>query len=162
MTHSWSPRMSHCFYVFRSSNHQFMRRTTILSLVVFWIFLSCGNNKQSAKPIENKPMMEFADSVHDFGAFGGVDKDLVKTYDFWFVNTGDAALVINRVEPSCHCLTAEYTQKPVTQGERGFVRLIYDGAENTTTTHFYRTAVVYSNASNCPTTLVVEGEVQKE
>ena len=106
--------------------------------------------------------MEFADSVHDFGAFGGVGKELVKTYDFRFVNTGDDALVINRVEPSCHCLAVEYTQKPVAQGEKGFVRLIYDGAENKTTTHFYRTAVVYSNASNSPTTLVVEGEVQKE
>ena len=140
-----------------------MRKITFLSLVVvFLFFLSCGKNKQSAKPIENMPMMEFTDSVHDFGSFGGVGKELVKTYDFWFVNTGDAALVINRVEPSCHCLTAEYTQKPVAQGEKGFVRLIYDGVENKTTTHFYRTAVVYSNASNCPTTLVVEGEVQKE
>ena len=62
-------------------------------------------------------------------------------------------------EPSCHCLTAEYTQNPVAHGEKGVVRLVYDGAENKKTTHFYRTAVVYSNASNNPVTLVVEGEV---
>ena len=97
--------------------------------------------------------------MHDFGQFGGTSDELVKTYDFWFANAGDSALVINRVEPSCHCLTVEYTRNPVAHGEKGFVRLIYDGAENKKTTHFYRTAVVYSNASNSPVTLVVEGEV---
>ena len=136
-----------------------MKKIAILSLMTFCFFLSCVHDKKQIQSMDGKSKVEFADSIHDFGQFGGTGDELVKTYDFWFTNTGDSALVINRVEPSCHCLTVEYTRNRVAHGEKGFVRLIYDGAENKKTTHFYRTAVVYSNASNSPVTLVVEGEV---
>lgn len=136
-----------------------MRKAVFFLLFSLALFLSCAHNRQTAQSAEGKPRVEFADSVHDFGQFSGTGDELVKTYEFAFTNTGDSALVINHVEPSCHCLTAEYTQNPVARGEKGVVRLVYNGAENKKTTHFYRTAVVYSNASNSPVTLVVEGEV---
>ena len=136
-----------------------MRKAVFFLLFSLAFFLSCSHDGQSVKSAEGKPRAKFADSVYDFGQFSGTGDELVKTYEFWFTNAGDSALVINHVEPSCHCLTAEYTQTPVASGEKGVVRLVYDGAENKKTTHFYRTAVVYSNASNSPVTLVVEGEV---
>lgn len=124
------------------------------------VFYACRTDKRGVGAASRLSTMAFADSLHDFGSFGGAGAELVKVHEFRFTNAGDAPLVVNRVEPSCHCLTVEYTRQPVAPGGEGFVRLTYDGAENKKTTHFYRTAVVYSNASNSPVTLVVEGEVQ--
>lgn len=137
-------------------------RNFSLFIIALLALASCGADHRASSAKSGNSMMAFADSIFDFGRFGGAATDLVRTHEFTFTNVGDSTLVINRVEPSCHCLTVEYTRKPVAHGEKGFVRLIYDGAENKKTTHFYRTAVVYSNASNSPVTLVVEGEVERE
>lgn len=60
---------------------------------------------------------------HDFGTLQEGDKP---TYTFTFTNTGDEALRLLHVRPSCGCTTPSYTTDPVEPGAQGEIVVEYD------------------------------------
>lgn len=92
---------------------------------------------------------------HDFGRIEEIAGSVSHT--FTFENTGNAPLVIKYILVSCGCSKPEWTQTPVAPGEKGQILLTFD-PENLIGP-FVKTLNVYSNATEKPLTLYVEGDV---
>lgn len=98
-------------------------------------------------------------------AFDTVSIDLKKineldglaTTVFKFKNTGNAPLIINRVQASCGCTTPNWTREPVLPGKMGNVTVSYNPVNRPGA--FIKSIAVYSNASTAPTVLTIKGEV---
>lgn len=97
------------------------------------------------------PKLKFEDTRHDFG------KKVFRSdvsYRFEFTNTGDAPLVLESHETSCHCTTATYPKNPILPGESDVVVVKYDATKIGT---FFRKVTLRSNAGK--QTLVIKGEI---
>ena len=67
--------------------------------------------------------VSWIETVHDFGTFSeSVGK---VTGVMRFVNTGDSALVITRVRPTCGCTAGDFSRNPVKPGDTATVTLTY-------------------------------------
>ena len=106
-----------------------MKRVTILIAATVGILLTgCRNEKKTVDTVNGMDaVVQFADSVHDFGQIG---KDtLMKEHVFWFTNIGTTKAVVLSVDVSCRCTHADYSKEPVAPGEKGWVKVQYDGRE---------------------------------
>ncbi len=102
-----------------------------------------------------KAVITFADKTHDFGQIredGGN-----ASHVFEFTNTGNAPLVIQRVNASCGCTTPEWTQTPIEPGKKGRITATYNPMGRPGA--FSKDVYVYSNASNEMERLVITGNV---
>lgn len=103
----------------------------ILPLVL--AFTACNvTDKDDALPItadmidpENPPVLSFKSAKHDFGDVAMGEK---LTHTFEFQNTGESALVIHTVKPSCHCtVMKDWPRKPIQPGETGTITAQFEG-----------------------------------
>ena len=86
------------------------------------LMLVCGLTAALAqKPAEIK----FDKLTHDFGSFS--EKSPVVTYTFTYTNVGEQPLVINQAVASCGCTVPEYTKAPIKPGEKGEIKVTYNG-----------------------------------
>ncbi|MFY0672794.1 MAG: DUF1573 domain-containing protein [Bacteroidia bacterium] len=97
--------------------------------------------------------IDFEKKKHDFGEepFRGKVE-----HAFEFTNTGDAPLVIETHETSCHCTSAHYDKAPIMPGQKGQILVKYDA---TKVGAFFRKVTVYTNAGK--QTLTIKGEITK-
>jgi hypothetical protein len=102
-----------------------------------------------------KPVISFKEKIHDFGKI--YEKDGSVTYVFDFVNTGNAPLVISKVQASCGCTTPTWTKEPVEAGKKGAITVTYNTANRPN--GFTKTVTVTSNDSIEQTVLIIKGEV---
>ncbi len=82
-----------------------------------------------------------------------------KTVSFRVENVGSEPLVIKEVHASCGCVGVKFPSRPLAAGEEGEIVATYDAGMLGT---FYRELEVYSNASEEPTYLAMEGRVVAE
>lgn len=63
-------------------------------------------------------------------------------------NTGEAPLVIERVQPACGCTVPEFTKDPIAPGSTGIINVEYNAgnAEGA----FNKTVTIYSNDEASP------------
>ncbi|MEA4937772.1 MAG: DUF1573 domain-containing protein [Paludibacter sp.] len=101
------------------------------------------------------PVISFDNSSYDFKKIK--EQDGLASTVFKFKNTGDAPLVINRVQASCGCTTPTWTKEPILPGKTGEVTASYN-PENRPGS-FIKTISVFSNAGTAPTLLTIKGEV---
>ena len=99
----------------------------------------------------------FDTTVFDFGTI--LQGEQVSS-EFKFTNTGDADLIISKIETSCGCTVPEYDKDPVKPGERGSVRVRFDSNGKSGTQ--YKTIRIFSNSKEEIFELVVTGEVKSE
>ncbi|MGM0613295.1 MAG: DUF1573 domain-containing protein [Bacteroidota bacterium] len=102
------------------------------------------NNPSSASDKENndkQPKIVFENTEHDFGKV--IDGEIV-SYSFEFTNEGNSDLVITSVDADCGCTVAEYPEKPVKPGEKGYIDLQFDSKHRQGFNH--KEATVLSNA----------------
>lgn len=69
----------------------------------------------------------FNDSIHDFGTFPS--NSPIQRHVFRFVNSGNIPAVILNIDPSCRCISVEYTQKVLRPGESGKIEVTFDGTQ---------------------------------
>ncbi|MPM03938.1 hypothetical protein SDC9_50205 [bioreactor metagenome] len=119
-----------------------------LSLILFGFILTSALFAQTAN-------ISFEKSTHDFGKIK--EKDGIATVVFTFKNTGDAPLVINRVQASCGCTTPSWTKEPILPGKTGNVTAAYNPANRPGT--FIKSISVFSNAGTQPVLLTIKGDV---
>ena len=117
------------------------------------MLLMCGMMTSFAqKPAEIK----FDKLTHDFGTFS--EKNPVVTYTFTYTNVGEQALIINQAIASCGCTVPEYTKEPIKPGEKGEIKVTYNGTGKFPG-HFKKSITVRTNGAVEMTRLYIEGEM---
>lgn len=91
-----------------------MRRTVT---VVLWCL---------ALTLQAQGVVWWKETSHDFGTLR--EENGAVTCMMRFVNRGDSAVLISRVQPTCGCTAADYTLQAVQPGDTGLVRLKYSPA----------------------------------
>ncbi len=98
------------------------------------------NNADRSKP-KKRPQISFKHKSHSFGTITVGDKVIHK---FTFTNTGNADLVVKKVDVSCGCTHPSYPFLPIAPGEEGFIGVTFDskgklGGQKPTVTVFTNT-----------------------
>lgn len=104
----------------------------------------------------SQAVISFNTRVHDFGTIKEVNGGV--TYDFEFVNSGKAPILIKNVESSCGCTSPEWTRQPVLPGKTGFVKATFSPKDRPG--YFDKTITVYSNAQPSVVELKIKGSVE--
>ena len=97
------------------------------------------------------PRIQFATPVYDFGRARAGDP--VK-YTYVFTNTGDRMLIVNSVQPGCHCTTAGEWTKQVEPGKTGEIPIQFNTAG--TSGMIVRQVTVACNISNQPPLVFIQ------
>ena len=119
-------------------------------IFVITLLLICGMTSAMAQEIK------FDKLTHNFGTFS--EKDPVVTCVFTFTNVGDAPLIINQAVASCGCTVPEYTKTPIKAGEKGEIKVTYNGTGKFPG-HFKKSITVRTNGKVEMTRLYIEGDM---
>lgn len=93
--------------------------------------------------------------VHDFGTF---PESLAHvTGQVRFVNTGDSALVITQVRPTCGCTASDYPRQAIMPGDTATITLTYTAMGRPG--EFDKDVFVYTNGSPRRSTVTIRGKV---
>jgi hypothetical protein len=95
------------------------------------------------------------ETTHDFGTFEEKVKNV--TCQIRFVNTGDSALVITNVRPTCGCTASEYPHDPIAVGDTASITLTYSAIGRPG--QFSKDVFVYTNGTPKKTILTIKGSV---
>ena len=106
------------------------------------------------KPAEIK----FDNLTHNFGKFS--EKEPVVSCTFAFTNVGEQPLVINQAVASCGCTVPEYTKTPIQPGEKGEIKVTYNGTGKFAG-HFKKSITVRTNGAVEMTRLYIEGDMEE-
>ena len=74
------------------------------------------------------PNMDFKDPNNTFD-FGTVKAGEKVSHVFEFKNTGDQAILIQKVESSCGCTSPDWTKAPILPGNSGKITVTYDSTD---------------------------------
>jgi len=123
-------------------------------LLLMTILLLAGITFATAqKPAEIK----FEKQVHNFGTFS--EKEPVVSTVFAFENVGESPLVINQAVASCGCTVPEYTKTPVAPGEKGEIKVTYNGTGKFPG-HFKKSITIRCNGVIEMIRLYIEGDME--
>ena len=121
-------------------------------LILFTMMLICGMTAMAQEPAEIK----FDTLTHNFGKFS--EKEPVVNCTFSFTNVGEQNLVINQAIASCGCTVPEYTKDPIKPGEKGQIKVTYNGTGKFPG-HFKKSITVRTNGAVEMTRLYIEGDM---
>ena len=110
-------------------------------------FVSMGFAQKQAE-------IKFDKTTQDLGTFS--ESNAVQQAVFTFTNVGDAPLVINQAIASCGCTVPSYTKAPIQPGQKGQIKVTYNG-EGKVPGHFKKSITVRTNAKTEITRLYIEG-----
>lgn len=102
--------------------------------------------------------IKFDKTVHDFGTFS--ESNPVQTCVFTFTNTGTTPLIINQAIAACGCTTPSYTKNPVAPGEKGTIKVKYNG-RGITLGQFKKTITIYTNSKTEVVRLYIKGKMEE-
>lgn len=102
--------------------------------------------------------IKFDKTAHDFGKFS--EEDPIVKCTFTFTNTGDKPLVINQAVASCGCTVPEYTKAPIKPGEKGEIKVTYNGTGKFPG-HFKKSITIRTNGVVEMTRLYIEGDMEE-
>jgi len=103
--------------------------------------------------------IKFEKTTHNFGAFSEAAPKVTCTFEY--VNVGEQPLVINQAVASCGCTVPEYTKTPVKPGEKGEIKVTYNG-EGKFPGHFKKSITVRTNGAVEMTRLYIEGDMTEK
>ena len=122
-------------------------------IAVIAFMIVCGLTTALAqKPAEIK----FDKLTHNFGTFS--EKSPIVTYTFTYTNVGEQPLVINQAVASCGCTVPKYTKTPIQPGEKGEIKVTYNGAGKFPG-HFKKSITIRTNGVVEMTRLYIEGDM---
>ena len=108
---------------------------------------------------QEQPEIKFYKTVHNFGTFS--EKTPVQTAVFAFTNIGKAPLIINQAIASCGCTIPSYTKEPIMPGEKGTVKVTYNG-KGKFPGHFKKSITIRTNGKVEMVRLYIEGDMKEE
>ena len=143
---------------------KYLVKITILSFLI----QSCG--PKEAQFVENKPEaieafqnytptvgsadILFNEYEHDFGT---VSKDYKQKHIFYFINSGDAPLLITDSKGSCGCTIPFFPKEPIEPGQQGKIEVEIDISNKTPQKVFNVNVRVESNAKSGLAKLKLKG-----
>jgi len=116
-------------------------------------FAQVAQNSKTEKFVAKAPAFRWDKMTFDFGK---IKLNVPATHEFYFINTGEAPLIISSVQASCGCTVAEYSKEPITPGQRGYVKATYNAAKPGV---FNKTVTVNANTDDMAVQLTINGEV---
>lgn len=133
------------------------------------LMLVCGITFATA---QKQAEIKFDKTSHNFGSYKVVaEKNSIVSFTngepaiiacvFTFTNVGEMPLVINQAVASCGCTVPEYTKTPIKPGEKGEIKVTYNGTGKFPA-HFKKTITVRTNGNPEITKLYIEGDMQVE
>ncbi len=138
------------------------------NLVAILILLACLLSLQAigqenliaadTLPVPNSPRITFQVQEHHFGNIKLGD---AVSYHFEYTNTGKQALKILAVQTSCDCTTTIWDKKPIEQGEKAKITVIYTPKPNQVGDQ-RKVILVISNAQNKEERIYLKGSVSKD
>lgn len=132
-----------------------MKRIFLMALLVF-----CGITFAAAQTADKKQAeIKFDKTIHNFGTFSESSPKV--SCVFTYTNTGNAPLVINQAVASCGCAVPEYTKTPVMPGEKGQIKVTYNGAGKFPG-YFKKSITVRTNGTVEMTRLFIEGNMTED
>ena len=108
---------------------------------------------------QEQPEIKFDKTVHNFGTFS--EKTPIQTAVFAFTNIGKAPLIINQAIASCGCTIPSYTKEPIMPGEKGTVKVTYNG-KGKFPGHFKKSITIRTNGKVEMVRLYIEGDMKEE
>jgi len=149
-----------------------MRIFNSISIVIFsLLIISCGG-KQDQKDINATTVQNNYTALENFeptigGAqivfneeefeFPAMKQGESVIHSFYFVNSGDAPLVLTEVKGSCGCTGVEYPEHPILPGEKGKIDAEVSTATKKAGRTFKVRVYVSSNAIANKVTLMLQG-----
>ena len=118
--------------------------------------LVCGLTTTMA---QKQAEIKFDKLTHNFGTFS--ERNPVVNCVFTFTNVGETPLVINQAVASCGCTVPEYTKDPVKPGEKGEIKVTYNGTGKFPG-HFKKSITVRTNGKVEMTRLYIEGTMEEK
>ena len=103
--------------------------------------------------------IKFDKTVHDFGSFS--EKNPVVSCVFTFTNVGEEPLVVNQALAACGCTVPKYTTDPIAPGEKGEIKVTYNGT-GMFPGHFKKSITVRTNGAVELTRLYIQGDITEE
>ena len=103
---------------------------------------------------QNQASIKFDKMIHNFGTFS--ESQPTQKCVFTFTNVGTAPLIINKAVASCGCTIPSYTKAPIKPGEKGEIKVTYNGT-GAFPGHFKKTITVRTNGVTELTRLYIEG-----
>jgi hypothetical protein len=119
-----------------------------LTAVLFISIISLGAFAQ-----EKIAKIEFKATTIDYGT---IEKGADGVRTFEFTNTGDAPLIISKVNSSCGCTVPKKPDGPILPGETGEIQVKYDTKR---VMPIRKTITVLSNAETPTVALKIKGNV---
>ena len=105
---------------------------------------------------QQQAVISFEKVTHDFGTFN--ESDGPQKCTFTFTNTGDAPLLIHQAMSSCGCTVPAYTKTPIMPGEKGEIKVTYNG-RGKFPGHFKKTVTLHTNSVTELVRLYIEGNM---
>lgn len=144
-----------------------MRKLLYISLLVL-LTAACQSNRQGVQSqdasdslknikVEHKQgdaVIKFDTIYFDLGSLDINAPD--QTRDFFFANMGGEPLLIEKVEASCPCLVIDYPKDAIAPGSKSKITMTLKMGE-LSSGQFYRSAFVYSNGSEEPVEIILQG-----
>ena len=130
-----------------------MKKILFLTVMVLCSMITFA---QTAEKSQSE--IRFEKLTHDFGTFP--DSSPKVTCVFNFTNVGTLPLVINQAIASCGCTVPEYPKTPIKPGEKGQIKVTYNGAGKFPG-HFKKSITVRTNGAVEMTRLYVEGTMEE-
>lgn len=124
-------------------------------LILMAAMLVCG---MTATMAQKQAEIKFDKLTHNFGTFS--ERNPVVNCVFTFTNVGETPLVINQAVASCGCTVPEYTKTPVQPGEKGELKVTYNGTGKFPG-HFKKSITVRTNGAVEMTRLYIEGDMEE-
>lgn len=131
-----------------------MKKSVLMALMLVCGFVFALAQTSTKKQAEIK----FEKVTHDFGKFSESAPKV--TCVFNFTNIGDAPLVINQAVASCGCTVPQYTKAPVLPGQKGQIKVTYNGTGKFPG-HFKKSITIRTNGKVEMTRLYIEGEMEE-
>lgn len=133
---------------FLSKNVKKMKKIIMMTLM-----LVCG---MTAVMAQRPAQIKFDKTTHNFGSFS--ENEPKVSCSFTFTNIGEQPLVINQAIASCGCTVPEYTKTPIQPGEKGEIKVTYNGTGKFPG-HFKKSITVRTNGAVEMTRLYIEGDM---
>ena len=132
-----------------------MKKILLMTLMVLCTMAGFAQQAEKKQPQAD---IQFERITHDCGKFSESSPKV--TCVFNFVNAGNAPLIINQAIASCGCTVPEYPKTPLKPGEKGQIKVTYNGAGKFPG-HFKKSITVRTNGVIEMTRLYVEGEMEE-
>jgi hypothetical protein len=127
-----------------------MKKILLMALMCLCTFGYANAQKQAE--------IKFDKLSYNFGTFR--EDSPIQQCVFTFTNVGNAPLVINQAVASCGCTVPSYTKSPIAPGQKGQIKITYDG-KGKFPGHFKKTITVRTNGVTEMTRLYIEGTMNE-